>query len=145
MDDNHKTHQTSTENPMDAHSTGDLYRGQSIANKSVTSTMTSNPIVGPNNTGLTYTESTPQPSTSRRKPNSLWDSTGALAELARRIMGIVPIPGIGTPQHPPDISKMDIGTISTPENPKANNDQKPCETVDCHVPQRIDEQAHLAS
>ena len=142
---NAKTHQSSTENPIDTHTTHDLYRGQSAANKSITSTPTSNPVVEPKNTESTYDGSTPQPNTSRRKPNSLWDLSGALAELARRITDIVPIPGIGTPQHPPDISKMDIGTISTPENPKANNDQKPCETVDCHVPQRIDEQAHLAS
>ena len=147
MDDNHKTHQTSTENPMDAHTTGDLYRGQSIANKSVTSTMTSNPIVEPNNTGLTHTESTPKPSTSRRKPNSLWDSTGALAELARRVSGVAQIPGIDAPQTPPDTSKMDMGAVSTPENPKANNgsNQGPCKTADHHVPQQIGEQVHLAS
>ena len=99
----------------------------------------------PENTKPTYTESTPQPSTSRRKPNSLWDSTGALAELARKISGIVPIPGIDAPQPSLDTSKTDMGTISTPENPKANNDQKPCETVGHHAPQQIGEQVHLAS
>ena len=142
VEDKHENNEPSTENPVDAHISDDLY-GEEPVVKPTTLKGASNPTPEHDSTELTHTKPDPKLS---RKSGSLWDSVGALAALARGISGMAKTPEIDAPQTSSGTPKMGTEAAPAPGNPRTNNrsTQEPCETTDHHVPRQISEQVQLA-